>query len=372
MKWFRLSPIIGACLFSVATFGTDKLALSVAEIDKLGIELGAPKTAQRLSAVSASARVVVPPAREFVVSAPQSGLVARLLVASGDNVTQNQVLAEVQSPGFLTVQSDYLDAASANKLAQAQLTRDQQMFDEGIIARRRLQEAQSAANETATRLAQGQRLLTLAGMNEEAIKKLGTTRQLQDAMLIRSPIEGVVLEQLAHSGQRVDSMEPLFRVADLSKLWLEIQVAQEQIDTIEPGMKVSVADCVVDEPAEVILLGHQVNPDTQSVVVRAALTKPGHKLRPGQFVSVKILSARQPAGGEPVLTIPSRALMHSGGLCFVFVRSGDGFEVRAVETLAEENQQTYVAGELGAKDAIAISGLAALKALWLSTQAEEE
>ncbi|MGI9296072.1 MAG: efflux RND transporter periplasmic adaptor subunit, partial [Pseudomonadales bacterium] len=164
---------------------------------------------------------------------------------------------------------------------------------------------------------------------------------------------------------------PLLRVADLSKLWLEIQVAQEQIDAIEPGMKVSIANCVVDEPAEVILLGRQVNPNTQSVVVRAALTKPGHKLRPGQFVSVKILNAKQAVGSEAVLTVPSRALVHSGSLCFVFVRTGGGFEVRSVETFGEDDKQTYVAGELSAKDSIAVGGLAALKAVWLSTEAEE-
>ncbi len=372
MRWARLLPTIGACLFCAATFGVDKLPLSAAEMDKLGIDLAAPKKAQRLSVASASARVVVPPAREFVVSAPQPGLVARLRVASGDSVIQGQVLAEVQSPGFLTVQSDYLDAASSNKLAQAQLARDQQLFDEGIIAKRRLQETQSTANETATRLAQSQRLLTLAGMNKNAIMKLDSTRQLQDAMLIRSPIEGVVLEQLANSGQRVDSMEPLFRVADLGTLWLEIQVAQEQIDAIKPGMKVSVVDHAVDEPAEVILLGRQVNPDTQSVVVRAALTKPDHKLRPGQFVLVKILSAKQPVGGEPVMTVPSRALMRSGGLCFVFVHVGDGFEVRTVEPFGGDNGQSFVAGKLGAKDSIAVSGVAALKALWLNSKAEEQ
>ncbi len=357
---------------SSASFGADTLPLSAAEIDKLGIALGQPKTAERLSVASASARVVVPPAREFVVSTSQSGLVARLLVATGDSVEQGQALAEIQSPGFLTVQSEYLQAASTSKLAQAQLLRDRQMFDEGIIAKRRLQEAQSGANAAATRLTQSRRMLVQAGMDEDTIKALGANRQLQDTMLIRSPIAGVVLDQLASSGQRVDSMEPLYRVADLDQLWLEIQVPQEQVDALEIGMKVSVADCAVDEPAEVILLGRQVNPDTQSVVVRAALTKPGHKLRPGQFVSVKLLSATQAAGAEPVLVVPNRALMHSEGLCFVFVHTDNGFEIRKVETLGEDDKQTYVAGALQAQESIAVSGLAALKALWLNSKAEEQ
>ncbi len=372
MRRTVLLAFVGACLLSSASFGVDNLPLSAAEIDQLGIELGQAKTAERLSVVAASARVVVPPAQEFVVSTPQSGLVARLLVASGDSVEQGQALAEIQSSGFLTVQSQYLEAASNNKLVQAQLLRDRQMFDEGIIAKRRLQESQSSANAAATRLAQSRRLLMQAGMDADTIKTLGATRQLQDAMLIRSPIAGVVLEQIANSGQRVDSMEPLYRVADLDTLWLEIQVPQEQIDVVEPGMKVSVADCAVDEPAEVTLLGRQVNPDTQSVVVRAALTKPGHKLRPGQFVSVKILSAKHAAGSQPLLVVPSRALMHSEGFCFVFVRTDSGFEVRKVETLGEDNKQTYVAGAIKAQDSIAVAGLAALKAVWLNSKAEEQ
>lgn len=372
MKWTRLAAIIGACLFSAATLGADKLVLSAAEIDNLGIEVAAPNSAQRLSAASASARVVVPPASEFVVSAPQPGLIARLLVASGDTVTQGQVLGELQSPGFLSVQRDYLDAASANNLTQSQLKRDQQMFNEGIIAKRRLQETHSAANETETRLAQSRRLLTLNGMDVATIKTLAATRQLQDAMQIHSPIDGVVLEQTAHSGQRVDSMEPLFRVADLSTLWLEIQVPQEQINDIELGMKVAIADYAVDQPAEVTMLGRQVDPGTQSVLVRAAITKPGDRLRPGQFVSVQILSATQAEASKPVLTVPSHALVHSAGSSFVFARVGDGFEVRSVETSGGDDTQAYVTGELGMQDSIAVTGLVALKALWLNSKIEEQ
>lgn len=372
MRWNRSAVFIGACMFSLVSFAADKLPLGAAEVNKLGIELANPEAAQRLSAVSANARVVVPPAREFVVSAPQSGLVARLLVASGDSVTQGQVLAQVQSPGFLTVQSEFLEAGSANKLAQSQLKRDQQLFDEGIIAKRRLQETKSSASEAATRLSQNQRLLSIAGMTQDAINKLASSRTLQDAMLIRAPIDSVVLEQIAHSGQRVDAMEPLYRVADLSQLWLEIQVAQEQIDGIEPGMRVSVADCAVAEPAEVILLGRQVNRDTQSVTVRAALTKTGHKLRPGQFVTVKILSKTQADGSQAVFSVPSRALMHSEGECFLFVRNSDGFDVRRMEMLGQDEERTYVAGALKAQDSVAVTGVAALKALWLSDKAEDQ
>lgn len=368
MSWRLPGIFLGTLLYSSALLAADQVMLNAEEIEKLGIELTQPRAAQRLSALSANARVVVPPDREFVVSAAQEGLIVRLLAASGDQVSKGQVLARVQSPGFLTAQSEFLDAFGQHKMAEAQLKRDRQLLKEGIIASRRMQEAQTAADAATTRLLQSRRLLVLAGMSETDIKALAARRKLQDAMAVRAPIDGVVLEQFAASGQRVDSMDPLYRVADLDELWLEIQVPQEQIQRVQPGMRVAVEDSGVSNHAEVVLLGRQVDPDTQSVTVRAALASPDPNLRPGQLVTVTINSA-QPAGSDkPVLLLNGRAVVYADGAAIVFARNDAGFEPRSVTTLGRNGGQVYVTGELDIQDSVAVSGVAALKVIWLNSK----
>lgn len=341
-----------------------ELLLTAQEIDNLGIGLTTPVAAERVNTVDARGRVVLPPGREHVITAFRDGLVVQLDVDVGDEVSKGQALGSIRSPDFLALQSEYIDALNEAALAGSQLARDKQLFDEGIVSQRRLETAEARARVAAAALNEHRRLLELGGMSERGIEALEDRQELTDRLPLRAPTDGVVLELTKSVGERVDTMDMIYRIGDLNELWLEIDVAQENSAGIVIGMKLDIADCVVELPAEIIAIGQAVDPATQTVRLRARVTATGHRLKPGQYVSAQIVTDPVAVSSATVWTLPAAAIVRRGETCYVFVRTEAGFDVREVVVVGSSGAIAYVDGDLTAADQVAASGVSALKALW--------
>ncbi len=342
----------------------EELAVTPHEVGNLGIEFAAPKLASEVTAIEATATVVIPPMADAVVSTPQAGLLVRLNVAVGEEITEGEVMAKLQSPEFLGLQREFLDALNANLLAQNEFDRDQQLFDEGIISERRLQETTTRSRIAATSFNEHRHLLQIAGLSEQEVDSLEAEQELLEVLEIRAPFDGVVLERMATAGQRLDAMSPVYRLADLSTLWLEINVPQEKLAAVRLGMKVAVEGGTVPLPAVVTTVGRSINPATQAIMVRATLTEDGHGLKPGQFVSARIVSDSSDSSTGPVWIIPAPGVTRANENNYVFVRIPGGFKVTEVHIVSADSRNVYLNGDVSADMEIAVSGVSTLKALW--------
>ena len=215
-------------------------------------------------------------------------------------------------------------------------------------------------------MGESKQLLRIGGVTDAEVASFAADQKLRETQSIRAPMDGVVLDLMAVVGAKLEEMAPLYRVANLNTLWLDIQVPQAALGTIRPGMKVAVADCVIQFPAEITAIGRVVNPTTQSVSVRAALVDPRHRLRPGQFVSVQIVTEQGDTSSVPVWAVPARALVRNGKRSYLFVEREGGFEAREVHPVGADRDQTYITDGLSAETKFVVSGVAALKALWSS------
>lgn len=362
-----ITGLLASMAFHVSI--AEEITVAPNEIRNLGIEFAAPEIAHEVAAIEATARVVIPPMGDTIVSAPHSGLLAGLNVAVGEEVTQGQVMAKLQSSDFLALQREFLDALNANLLAQNEYDRDQQLFEEGIISGRRLQETTTRARIAATGFNEHRQLLQIAGLADAEIRSLETRQKLLQVLEIRAPFDGVILDRMAIAGERLDAMSPIYRLADLSSLWLEINVPQEKLAAVQPGMKVAVTGCPIRLPAEVTTIGRSVDPATQAIMVRATLIETGHGLKPGQFVSARIVSGRTNSSDEIVWVVPAAAVTRSGDSHYLFVRTANGFDVREALVVSADADRLYLSVDIEADNSIAVSGVSALKALW-SAQSE--
>jgi len=354
------------CLLSSTFVIADDLEMSQKEIDNLGIAVAMPEVASTVGGIVAQARVVIPPSREIVISPIHSGLIVRLDVSEGDPVSRGDLLAEVRSPEFLTLQRDFLDAHNSHALAQNQLNRDRQLVEEGIVSRRRLEETEVLAKAAAASLGEHQQMLLLSGLSDPDIERLIESQKLSNDLKLRAPIDGVVLELTGIVGTQVSATDALYRLGDLSSLWLEIQVPQNLSRNVSLGMKVAVAESGADLPATIIGIGRLANSQTQTITVRAELTHPDHRLIPGQVVSVQIVDNQIEMTGSPTWSVPLSAIVRSDDQTYLFVRTQIGFEVRAVDVIATGADVSYLRHGVVADTRIAVSGVSALKALWLS------
>jgi cobalt-zinc-cadmium efflux system membrane fusion protein len=299
-----------------------------------------------------------------LVNASHGGVIVRLLVAEGDAVTAGHVVAELDSLDYVEHQRDYLDAVAASELASAQEARDRGLFDDGIIAERRVAESVAAARAARARVDHLRAELELAGLTDADLARLAERRELGKRIVLRAPFAGVVTAVHAQIGSRVDVLDPVVAIADLGELWLELDVAQERAARIVPGMLVSVVASGAVVNGTITTVGGVVDAVTQTVLVRAVVDNRLGMLKAGQFLEAHVLARSEGV----VLAVPAAAVTRHEGQTLVFVRSGGDVVPERIGVLADGGERIYVTSGVAAGSLIATDGISALKALWLATE----
>ena len=346
--------------------GTTPFKVAAGQLKALGIDLQPLQTQGEPVRVSFPAQTVLPPSAEQVISSPVEGLVLQLLVQTNQSVRAGAPLLRLVSPELGQMQLQLLQANSRAALARQTAQREQSLFAEGLIAQRRVQEAQAALQEAEAALRQARSALRLGGMSAGAINKVAASGNPQESLELVAAQAGVVTEITARAGQRVDSATPLLRLAQTGTLWLEIQVPASEVGAWPAGTKLKVKGR--DVTASVMGSSALVATGSQMLVVRAVVDGKAGLLRPGEMVSAE-LSMTSAAGGWDV---PLAALARDGADAYIFVRTADGFEARPAKVLASAGQRVRVQADAKAGEQIAVSGAVALKGAWLVAKEANE
>ena len=346
----HLLLIVGLLAASLSATA-EPLLLQAAQIKALGIETAVAGSAQSRRAGTLPGRVVVPTEQMRIVAAPVGGMVEMLAVAPGATVKRGQVVAQLASPQALELQRDALQSSSQAALLQQNLKRDETLFAEGIIAEARLQATRSAAAQAAAQASERRQGLAMAGV---APGKLG------GPLALTAGIDGVVLEQHAQLGQRVEASAPIYRIAKLSPLWLEIQAPLATAGGLKPGTPVKLAGSEIG--GKLIAIGRAVDSASQTVLLRAEVSLGAEQLTPGQVIEVEIDGA---AG--PQISLPAAALIRDQGktLAFIQVSASDkglAFAARPVRVISQGGDSVVVDG-INNGDKVAVKGVSGLKAM---------
>jgi RND family efflux transporter MFP subunit len=341
-----------AGLLAIDAAAQEPLLLNSGQLKSLGVEVALPLAGAAGGPRGLPAHVVVPVDQMRVVAAPVAGMVEMLAVAPGAAVKRGQVVAQLASPQALELQSGALQAGSQAQLAQQNLKRDEQLFAEGLIAESRLHASRAVAVQAGALASERRQGLTLAGV---APGKVG------GPLALLAPIDGVVLEQGANVGQRVDASTMIYRIAKLSPLWLEIQAPVALAGGLKVGAPVRVAGTAAK--GKLITVGRAVEAGNQSIMLRAAVDNGAEALRPGQAVEVEVEAAA--ASG---MRLPAAALIRHQGKAVVFVQAGSdakgtAFRAQAVQVLGQNGDSVLVDG-LKAGEHVAVRGVSGLKAIW--------
>lgn len=328
----------------------EPMLLHPSQIKALGIETLVIGTAMDGRPTRLPARVVVPTDQIRLVSTPVAGLVERLTVATGAQVKRGEVVARISSPEALTLQRDAMEATSQSSLQQQNLKRDEQLYAEGLIAEARLQATRAAASQAAARASESQQHLEMAGVSGKGGGPLTLT----------TPMDGVVLEQGAALGQRVEASAVIYRIAQLAPLWLEIQAPTTIFDGLKLGTPVRIANS--DIQGRVIAIGPSIDTASQTRLLRAVVSEGVEELTPGQSVEVEIAQA-----ATQDQRLPAAAVVRQGGQTYAFVQiasddKGSSFEARPVKILGQSGEGLRVSG-LQVGDRVVLKGVSGLKAM---------
>lgn len=281
-----------------------------------------------------NARVAVAEDRTARVFSPLVGRVLRLAAAPGDTVPAGATLADIDAPDLGQASADARRAEADADLRHKALARARTLLDAEVLPRREFEVAQAEATAADAEVQRArQRLQSLAPR--------GVSGQ---TLALRTPVAGVVTERHATPGLEVrpDAEQPLFVVSDLSRLWLLIDLPEQELGKFRVGDRIEVSiDAWPDErfSATVSRIAPVLDPQTRRVQVRCDLPNADGRLRPEMFARAHVLSD----SGQRVLRLPTSALVSDGLYTAVFVQTAPGqFSKRRVKALRQDAREAYV------------------------------
>jgi RND family efflux transporter MFP subunit len=229
---------------------------------------------------------------------------------TGQFVRKGQTLFTVYSPELLTTQQEYLLALRAqSRAAPSQMGETSQYTDRLVDSARRR--------------------LALWDLPPEAIRAIEQSQQPQAAVAFRSPVSGFVIEKRAVQGMHANAGESLYRIADLSTVWVEADIYERELPSLRRG---ATATITLDAypgarfQGRVIYISAFVDEKTRTVKARFELLNRDGRLKPGMYANVELAAPAQEG-----LAVPANAVLDSGSEQIVFVAKGEGyFEPRRV------------------------------------------
>lgn len=275
-----------------STEGTVKLTPE--RVQRLGVKSETVELRDLSHTIHAVGTIQLDEAKQTVIAPRYEGYVEQLAIkTSGEKVRKGDVLLTFYSPQLVQIENEYL-------VSRSDSTDMKKVKTNGSL----------------------EKLRTLAVPDEE-IQRLQREKTVNNNIALRAPADGTVLDKQAIDGMKFSPGDILYRLADLSDVWVIARIYEKDLAQVLPEqvVKVTVSTCPNQTfDGKVAFIYPDIDTDTRTAKVRIELPNPDGNLRLAMFADVKINSPVE----KNVLAIPTSALLNSGEKQSVLVDLGDG------------------------------------------------
>jgi len=296
------------------TFPSGTVRVSPEKQQVMGIRLAPVERSAEAHTLRVLGRVAADETRIYQINAAVDGWIRQTYNnPTGTLVKKDERLATFYSPEFLSAQQAYIVSL-------------------GAIARQKAEGERVSAQTTLSRVSNQQyaEALQNLGMSEKQIEEIARTGQRTQDVQILAPAPGFILARNITPNQRFSKGTELFRIADLRRVWVVMDLFENEARHLKPGTvaKVIVPQMEKTFTAKISATPPQFDSATRTLKMRLEADNPAFVLRPDMFVDVEL-----PVTFPPAVTVPADAVLDSGLKQTVFVDRGSGFfEPRQVET----------------------------------------
>ena len=255
---------------------------------------------------------------------PVGGRVSAVLADIGQTVSTGASLAEIDSPDFGQALAAARTAAGNLAAAEKAFNRSKELFAHGAVAQQDVESAEAADTAALAERDRAEGVLANYG---------GSDRGTNEFYLLRSPLAGTVVDKNINPGQelRPDMMlgnvpqtfNPLFTVSDPTKLWLQVDVAEADLPSLEPGQPLRLRCNAFPEKTfdgTVEKIGATLDPVTRTVKVRGVVANPDKLLKAEMYVTVDVVQAADKLTAAGV-EIPASAVFMMDSQYYLFVET---------------------------------------------------
>jgi len=343
-----------------------------------GIEVEIVQPTAIEGSVTATGKILVTEDRVASIGPVHEGRIVNLYAGQGSVVRKGQKLADLQSADIDEAEADYLkalaDQENANRTSAAEVKFAQETYDrikllveKEITPAKNLQQAEhdlevaksTAANSIASSkvtVSNARRHLIILGLKDSVLDELAKKPDLGTSVFpLTAPISGTVIERNGTVGATVGSDANLFKIIDLSSVWIDANVFEKDLERVRNGQLVNVTVPAFPESTftgRVILISSVVDPDTRTVRVRTEVPNRDGRLKPDMFANVSIVTASR----QTAISIPLAAVLDDGGRSVVFVADGNEYKKRDVTLGLKSDDRVEIVQGLNAGDKVVIKG----------------
>ena len=332
-----------------------------AEVQKQNGVVVAPAKTQRMGGViSATGKVEANADRTAHVSPRISGKIVAVSASLGDSVSAGQALATLDSVELGEALGRYHQSRTKLALAQSNMERIKNLVEKKIAARKDILQAETDFKTAQTELHTDEERLSLYGLSPSALKGEDHKKPF---LPVRSPISGIITEKHAIVGELSDPSKSLYTVADLSTVWVLVDIHEKDLVKVHKGQAAIVSVSAFPDQklkGRITYIADLVDEATRTVKARVAVANPGRKLKPEMFATVELTL---PADSAAVLSVPEEALQDVDGNKVLFVVDDNGveFKPRKVEPGRTANGMVEIVSGLKEGERYAIKGAFILK-----------
>jgi len=375
-----LAATFAGCTSSAppAASNTSGAANAITSPQNSGIEVEIVTQQPLEGAITATGKILVTEDRTASIGPVHEGRIVKLYAGQGSVVSRGQKLADLESADIDEAEADYLKALAelenANRTSAAEIKFDQATYDrtrllveKEITPAKNLQQAEhdldvakanaaSSISSAKVAVSNARRHLLILGLKDAAIDALAKKQNLGSSVFsLTAPISGVVVERNATVGATVGSDANLFKIIDLSSVWIDANVFEKDLERVRLGQAVKVTVPAFPESTfygKVTLITSVVDPDTRTVKIRTEVPNRDGRLKPDMFASVEIVTAAK----RTAISIPLSAVLEDGGKQVVFVADGNEYKEKEVTLGLKSEDRVEITSGLNEGDKVVVKG----------------
>lgn len=346
------------------------LKLSPEEVQRAGIKVEPLKTETVNDVITVTATIRPNQDRIARVASRVDGRVTAVSANLGDQVRTGQTLAMLDSLSLGEASSALIQAQSAYRIADADFKRAEALNVDEIIPQKDFLRAKSEREKAAAGLRAAEDKLRLLGVSPKH------DGRVESNFPVTAPFAGTVIQKKATLGELASPSEPLFTVADLSRVWIEANLGEAMLAKVRLGARATVT--VSAYPGErftgrVTYVANVLDKESRTTPARIEVENKDGRLKLEMFATATIDTAG--ISSEPkreAITVPDAAIVLMQGQPTVFVFEHGGYEQRTIELGEKLSGRTVVKSGLAAGDQLVAAGSYALKARLLKSQISDE
>ncbi len=302
------------------------------------------------------------------VSPRVRGRVHAVRARLGQTVKRGAVLAVIDSIDLGQAKAAYLRAKAQVVLAKVHLQREERLLKERISSKKEVIDGRAAFLKASADHQAARQSLLLLGLSSREIKSLRYNDPRAALMPLRAPLSGRIVKKHVTRGEMVSASRTIFSVADLSRVWIWIDVFERDLAKVHLQDTAQVR--VRAYPGRVFkgtvgYIGDEVRRATRAVRARLDIGNSDGALKPGMFARVRLIdphAADGKAARHKVLAVPASALQRDGGEQVVFVKlAATRFSRRPVKIGVNSGDNVEVRSGLKAGESVVTSGAFLLK-----------